>query len=805
VVDLNANGLSIESPGKLLRGKSWSSRYFVCKKQCDLSSPIFIIYKNASRRRSSHYKYQVSLQSYLGIECSFELQKQSHTLAVLTKEQVLILAFAEVKNVIIWESWIRNACGQSQCFYMQLLSAPKGSRAESCKEVRLHLHNSHLSIIHGRPQEIVLCVSLFDIRIFSRTPIKFSFATSALESNSNCYALKCARLDIFYKLLEKAMSRSGLQLYLNRTAGTEGEWIGKRINEESQPKKKVASRTHSESFNAVFNAKPNGNLSSHYFDNEKSKSGMLYASELPAVDKICRTMSLASYKAFQEMPRFIVLNRGVSRDSSFRSNAEIEEDIEIDYRRTSPERHAWESQDEASSVASNRNYANISRYEMNKMPGLVRSRSKMSLASDRSGPIDERGGRRRSDNSVTSNTHSSFIKRRNNLSKQRSMMEFTDRGEDLMERYENWKRAKNFISSFTPRTTVSQSDLLAKSSSTGALAVAQSVLHKRSEQSLHPNWHPAMDEMSSSEHLPPPHLNESVNQKMNYDEQGSHRDEKPRIAGLVRPGADYVLSARSGVGALLAKRLASSIKGSFSKYDGDKTTHSYHVNPVKEDSEAERREAEMDPIMAKMRDMKIKETQRQAEEAKRVTQITVVKRDRSPSPPLEDAPTLPRHESTSTLINRSPSRESVSSDKTPTRDPTPPPLPQRTYKRKETSSGSSHGSPVAHKTFDYCEVYQTIKKSGSAHQLTDDLNYVVIDAGGTLAIKNANQSGLNRELSKSTTFHPRKISASEQSTNSDNLSVNSAQPTSRQGFFRKYRKMRRDRKTAVSMTNLNLT
>lgn len=46
---------------------------------------------------------------------------------------------------------------------------------------------------------------------------------------------------------------------------------------------------------------------------------------------------------------------------------------------------------------------------------------------------------------------------------------------------------------------------------------------------------------------------------------------------------------------------------------------------------------------------------------------------------------------------------------------------------------------------------------------------------------------------------------SEQSTNSDNLSVNSAQPTTRQGFFRKYRKMRRDKKTAVSMTNLNIS
>ncbi|GMT36038.1 hypothetical protein PFISCL1PPCAC_27335, partial [Pristionchus fissidentatus] len=282
------------------------------------------------------------------------------------------------------------------------------------------------------------------------------------------------------------------------------------------------------------------------------------------------------------------------------------------------------------------------------------------------------------------------------------------------------------------------------------------------------------------------------------------RDDKPRIAGLVRPGADYVLTARNGVGALLAKRLASSVRGSFSKYDGDKTTHSYHVNAVQQIKEEPEGEETRDPVVQKMREMKIKETLRQAEEAERVTQITVVKVDRSESPPLEIAPSLPRHESTATLVNRSPSRESVVSDKTPTREPTPPPLPKRTYKKKENSSGSSHGSPVGQqKTFDYCEIYQTTRRAGSAHELAED--YMVIDTEGTLAIKNANQSGLNRELSKSTTFNPRKISASEQSTTSDNLSIASALPPTRQGFFRKYRKMRRDKKTAVSMTNLNFS
>lgn len=43
---------------------------------------------------------------------------------------------------------------------------------------------------------------------------------------------------------------------------------------------------------------------------------------------------------------------------------------------------------------------------------------------------------------------------------------------------------------------------------------------------------------------------------------------------------------------------------------------------------------------------------------------------------------------------------------------------------------------MGQKTFDYCEIYQTTRRSGSAHQLADDVSYMVIDAGGTLAIKN---------------------------------------------------------------------
>lgn len=36
-----------------------------------------------------------------------------------------------------------------QCFFMQLLTAPKGSRAANCKEVRLHLHVSSSSLLRS--------------------------------------------------------------------------------------------------------------------------------------------------------------------------------------------------------------------------------------------------------------------------------------------------------------------------------------------------------------------------------------------------------------------------------------------------------------------------------------------------------------------------------------------------------------------------------------------------------------------------------------------------------------------------------
>ncbi|KAK6009616.1 hypothetical protein OSTOST_25446, partial [Ostertagia ostertagi] len=49
--------------------------------------------------------------------------------------------------------------------------------------------------------------------------------------------------------------------------------------------------------------------------------------------------------------------------------------------------------------------------------------------------------------------------------------------------------------------------------------------------------------------------------------------------GLVRPKEDIQIKPRAGVSAVLARRLAASVTGSFSKYDGERATHHYQGGP----------------------------------------------------------------------------------------------------------------------------------------------------------------------------------------------------------------------------------
>uniref|UniRef100_A0A0K0DRD1 Uncharacterized protein n=1 Tax=Angiostrongylus cantonensis TaxID=6313 RepID=A0A0K0DRD1_ANGCA len=67
-VDLNSNGLCIESRARVLKNGKWVKRYILCKKPSDVSSPILYVYKSKKNRKCNNSNVSLVLKNYVGFE-----------------------------------------------------------------------------------------------------------------------------------------------------------------------------------------------------------------------------------------------------------------------------------------------------------------------------------------------------------------------------------------------------------------------------------------------------------------------------------------------------------------------------------------------------------------------------------------------------------------------------------------------------------------------------------------------------------------------------------------------------------------
>ncbi|CAJ0948112.1 unnamed protein product, partial [Mesorhabditis belari] len=613
-VDLNSNGNSIESPVKIFKGDRWTPRYILCKKHADLMAPIFMVYKNQASRNNHHqFKASFALQNYIGLESGFELKKQQNTLAILTKDEVIVLAFSIPENLIIWETWLKNACGHSQTFYVQLQRVPKYSIAEHLlrKEVRLHLHDSCFALVHGRPQIILEYINTADAQIFDMRPNSFTFASQDSKSREDSYTISSTRLPIFYALLEKAKrNEDELNAFLSSKV-SDGDWMpevshafARAHSLRSNPSENI--RGYLSYMNSPMIYKRDSNL-----DKGKSKSGnhvsSLFVDRRVNPTNLNRATSLANYyntgglgspymgrerttsSASHNYVNVIEIGgNSESRGSSFRSRIYIGGNGEssvhycnIDEAGVSHETNQPSANIRSSSLP---DYVNIDLGTTNvmKSPRPQKRHHKLSqvLYSNlvqTSSPHGET--RRRSDNSV-------WIfrdKSKTRFEKQNSVGNFnsSDQLPSAPERHENWKRAKKFISAFKPRSEnhltqhSAKKREMTKSNSTSALSFASPARKKH-----HSSISSFATEHSDEEIALPPALNLAMNDPLLA--QGTSAENRP-LEGLVKVKEFPMITARSGVGAILAKRLQSTVRGSFTKYDGERATHHYNPGNPKEE------------------------------------------------------------------------------------------------------------------------------------------------------------------------------------------------------------------------------
>ncbi|CAJ0584220.1 unnamed protein product, partial [Mesorhabditis spiculigera] len=819
-VDLNAAGVSIESPAKLYKGGRWTSRYILCKKQPDLLQPIFMVYKNqATRHHHQNYKASFSLQNFVGLETGFELKKQTHTLSILTKEEVIVLAFSLPENLVIWESWLKANCGQSQMFYVQLLRVPKYSLADHLvkKEVRLHLHDSCFALVHGRPQIVLEFVHTDEARVVDMKPNMFTFGNKDCQTKEESYTICAARLPVFYTMLEKARrNQDDLHSYLNSKT-SDGDWI---------PEVSAFVRAHSLRSNPSENIR---NLMSYMntpilprasnLDKGKSKSGnhvsLLQDRRVRTLD-MNRANSLANNyyntssihspyferaRASSDAHNYVniieVGGTSDSRDSSYRSRIYIagNGDSSVHYCNIYDSGIVHDPNNASGNMRSNSlpDYVNIEHGMVlpPKSPNYQKKYHKISLAENfysnvaRPSTSTAQDDRRRSDQSVWINRD----KNRSSYGKQRSMVDFPTAAEP-QEKQENWKRAKKFISAFKPKSenhlSGSKKREMTKSNSTSALSFASPARKKH-----HSSISSFASDHSHDEDSPPPALNIAMNNPLLG--MPFQRGARPPD-GLVKVNDQQatMIKPRAGVSGILAKRLHTAVRGSFSKYDGERATHHYNMgkgdalqlspkNKGESSAEAKTNEDPLNGIMSAIKSgqERLKESDRRASTvsfkqnllllpkrlSKTISQSAqhtirnssmsgstrnsndslssdarskISYKKRSSSPPRIAAPVLPyRPPSQRTLVfqsNRGSSIDSFNSHQT-ARSSSPVPLPRKTIPSVDSTPSIRSEVLRQHTRLDYCNLANPKSGNGStsSNSIGSRSEYVSICPTGTKA------------------------------------------------------------------------
>ncbi|EYB96627.1 hypothetical protein Y032_0148g2638 [Ancylostoma ceylanicum] len=589
-VDLNNNGLCIESSGRILKNGKWVKRYLLCKKPTDVSVAILYVYKSKKHRLSNNSKTSLVLQNYVGYESGFEMKKCTHTIALLTLEDIVVISFTLAESLVVWETWLKSTCGSSTCFYMQLQHAPQRPEFTPIlfKEVRCHLHDSRLAIVHGRPPKLLLYCDIHSAKINVDANNMITIQPSQ-STSEECFMFMCARSETFQRMFSKAMMEKGLHRYLSKK-NSEGDWMPEFV----VPKRKEQADTESQfshTLSGLFNffnieqARPSRKVN---LDKEKSKSGFHVGASSAAKNhgNLARANSLAFYHNTKPSPgREEPVNYvNISRHSISKPTLDRERGGSERERLYTPSRKTSRLD---ASFAGYENYQNQDSILQNQksnathrksLPNYINAQqaSHARKSTDENKPLmrsPNHGYRRKSELALA------HAMDKPSTSKGRSVGDL--KAARLEEsRYENWRKAKKFISSFKPK---SQSDLnqrnkmnrvsLVKSSSTGALQFATSA----------PYYNDAGGDTSDSLtdfDEPPPSLDLVV-----CEPTQKELDDSPP-EGLVRPKEDIQIKPRAGVSAVLARRLAASVTGSFSKYDGERATHHYQGAPTNESLKA---------------------------------------------------------------------------------------------------------------------------------------------------------------------------------------------------------------------------
>ena len=112
---------------------------------------------------------------FSGWEAGFTLDKESQTLAIVLKENLILFAFDNRESLMRWQVRVTSQFEEGQHFLAHLVQLPNKSKLPM-GQVRVHVQNRRFSLTHGIPPKLVHSWDLIDLRRYG-----------ALEGSRFCF------------------------------------------------------------------------------------------------------------------------------------------------------------------------------------------------------------------------------------------------------------------------------------------------------------------------------------------------------------------------------------------------------------------------------------------------------------------------------------------------------------------------------------------------------------------------------------------------------------------------------------------
>lgn len=152
---------------KLREGKKWKPRFACVTRLSPVADSLTLQLWKDRKDWEKHppTKGSIALEEYIGWEAGFTLDRESNTLAIILKQNIISFAFDNRENLIRWQVRVTSQFEEGQHFNAHLLQLPTKSKLGAGQgPVKVHIQNRRFSLTSGVPPKLLHSWELVDLR-----------------------------------------------------------------------------------------------------------------------------------------------------------------------------------------------------------------------------------------------------------------------------------------------------------------------------------------------------------------------------------------------------------------------------------------------------------------------------------------------------------------------------------------------------------------------------------------------------------------------------------------------------------------